>query len=73
MSWKKQLISKEQLPILINTLKQMIEQGDERINQMRCVYTQKETSIWTMLMPYDFIDLDPKPEISVFYLYQVIE
>ena len=70
MKWNKKHIPLVQLPALTNTLKQMIQQGDERLEKMRCVFRQTGTDIYFIFTPYDFIDLDPKPQIETFFLYQ---
>ena len=68
MKWTRKPIPVEQLSGLINTLEQMIKQGDNRIEKFRCVYIENNTP--HVLTVCDFLDLDPKPEISKFFFYQ---
>lgn len=71
MKWEKRSIPIEQLPALALSLKQLVAQGNEQINYLRCVFKQEGTNIPFVLMPYDFLDLDPKPVISKFFLYKM--
>ena len=71
--YDKKNIPIEQIPGLTNTLKAMIQQGDERINKIYCVFmTETEPNEVFVLTPYDFVDLEQKPKFYNFSLYQVI-
>lgn len=70
MEWKKLQIPIENIPICMAQLKKNITDGNPIIEDMRCVFRTKDDTIVHTLMPYDFVDLDPKPEIAQFYLYQ---
>ena len=72
--YSKKEISIENLPGLTNALQAMVQQGDARLEKMYCVFTvETEPNEVFVLTPYDFLDLNPKPEFSNFNLYQVIE
>ena len=73
MKWKKQVIAPENIPLLTEKMSKAIKSGDETIEKYRCVYIVKDSSITNILTPYDFIDLEPKPEITKFYIYQVLD
>lgn len=73
MKWKRKRIYIEDLPTLVTQLQKLVKEGAPVIENMRCVFTQNETDMCFMLMPYDFIDLNPKPEINIFYLYQAFK
>jgi len=73
MKWSKKQIDVNELPNIINQLLMAIKNGDDKIERMRCVYKAEDSSVLTMLMPYDFIDLNPKPKIKEFYIYQVLD
>lgn len=71
MKWNKKRIYIEDLPAIAEELQRLIKSGSPLIEDMRCVFTQEGTDARFMLMPYDFLDLEPKPAINVFYLCQV--
>lgn len=73
MKWQKHPISTQSLEGLFNTLKVMIDAGDERLNNMRCIYTIDDTNITYMLTAFDFMDLDPLPSIKSFSLSQMVK
>lgn len=73
MEWKKKRIYIEDLSALITQLQKLIIDGSPLVENIRCVFTQEGSDIRFMLMPYDFIDLNPKPEINIFYLYQAFK
>lgn len=73
MAWKKHSIPIIQLPGLLNTLKNMVKSGDEKLNNMRCIYTIDDTNMTYILTVFDFIDLDPLPSIKSFTLGQMVK
>lgn len=73
MKWEKQAIPVEKIPEVTNRLLLAIKNGDDKIEKMRCVYKAENSAVTVILMPYDFIDLNPKPKIVEFYLCQVLE
>lgn len=73
MAWKKHSIPIIQLPKLLNTLKDMVKSGDEKLNDMRCIYTIDDTNMTYILTVFDFIDLDPLPSIKSFSLGQMVK
>jgi hypothetical protein len=73
MTWKKQLIPLNEVETLSKKLLLSIKNGDKRIEKIRCVYKAEDSNVFVMLMPYDFLDLNPKPNIKEFYLYQVLD
>lgn len=73
MKWKKTNIPVDQLNIFIEQLNAQIKEGADCIERMRCVYKIKDVDAIQCLMPYDFIDdLESKPDIIKFQLYQLI-
>ena len=73
MKWNKKRIYIQDLPKLIEQTQMAIKAGNPMIEKMRFVFIQEGTDIPFMYMPFDFIDLDPKPTINEFYLYQALE
>ena len=64
----------EQLPELRKVLQTMIEQNNQRLERMYCVFTTKtEPNEIFVLTPYDFLNLNFEPQFYNFDLYQVIE
>lgn len=73
MKWHKKQVAIQDIPKLLEATKAIIKTGNEVIEQMRFVFKKEDEDTIYMYMPYDFIDLDPKPSISIFYLYQVLD
>ena len=73
MKWKKKQIYIEDLHKITEQLQQLVKEGAEIIEDLRCVYIQEDTNMTFMLMPYDFLDLNPRPAISKFFLYQAFK
>ena len=73
MKLSKQKIEIKDLPDLTKNLLLAIKNGDKKIENIRCVYKTENSSVFNVLMPYDFIDLQPQPKIIEFYLYQVLD
>ena len=73
MKWNKKRIDIQDLPKLVEQIQIAIKAGNPIIEKTRFVFTQIGTDIPFVYMPYDFIDLDPKPQITKFYLYQALD
>lgn len=74
MEWKKTNIPIDHLNIFIGRLNAQIKDGADCIERMRCVYKIKDIDTIQCLMPYDFLDdLENKPDIVKFQLYQLID
>ena len=71
MQWQHTFIPLDQLPATFNKLLIAIKNGDNKVDKIRCVYYPEDSNIPIMLTPYDFVDLNPKPKVQKFYLYQL--
>ena len=73
MKWRKTEIQIDKLPMFIERLTTHVKSGSDTIERMRCVYWIKNLDTIQCLMPYDFLDdLENKPDIVKFQLYQLI-
>ena len=71
MNWKP--ITKS-LDEIINILSDGMMKGDNKIKQMRCVFSTDDSNMIHSLSAFDFIDLDPpKDTIKKITLYQLID
>lgn len=58
----------------INILSKMVVNGDEKIEDIRCLYKIDNSNIMYFLTAFDFIDLDLSiDKIKMFRLYQMIK
>jgi len=73
MIWKKNKVPSDRLAECFNVLMNDIKKGTSAIESMRCVYIQEDETFPHVLTPFDFMDLDPKPQIKAFYLYQAFK
>ena len=73
MAWQKKIIPVQTLEGLFNTFKVMIDTGDERLKDMRCIYTIDDTNMTYVLTVFDFMDLNPIPDIKSFSLGQMVK
>lgn len=71
MAWKKITQSFDEI---INILSNGVIKGDDKIKQMRCVFSTNDSNIIHSLSAFDFIDLEPpKDTIKKITLYQLID
>lgn len=71
MTWKKITQSFDEI---INILSNGAIKGDDKIKQMRCIFSTDDSNIIYNLSAFDFIDLDPpKDTIKKITLYQLID
>ncbi len=66
-------IPKENIPIIIKKLEIDAKNGNPALDNIRCIYTKDDTNIIYLFTAFDFIDLNPRPEIRTLTIGQVLE
>ena len=57
----------------LKNLEMNVKNGNPELENIRCVFTTDEDNIVHMLTPFDFVDLDPRPNIKSFSIYQAFK
>lgn len=64
---------KYDIEAMIKRLEENVKNGNPTLENIRCVFTTDEDGIIHLLTPFDFIDLNPRPNIKSFSLYQAFK
>ena len=66
-------IPNDKISFVISQLDKDIRNGNPSLDSIRCIYTEENSNIIHLLSPFDFVDLNPRPNIKSFTIGQVLE
>ena len=73
MNWDIKKIELIQVPLLLQQLSISINNGDPNIDDIRCIYKQKDDEVIYTCSPFELIDLSPTPIFTYFAICRMIK
>ncbi len=70
--WNKKRIEEKDIPLIISQGMEMVKQGNELVEQIRCIYKLENDNIIYMMSLLDYIDNLPQNKIIEFWLCQMV-